>query len=66
VTLIFKVELFSKYLQGKELGLCYWTFQSKLKIVENKVNWVVTKHLNAQGKLDPRGGLRCFWRLDKT
>jgi hypothetical protein len=66
VTLIFKVELFSNYLQGNELGLCYWTFQNKLKVIESRGNRVVTKHSNAQGKLDPRGGLCCFLCQDKT
>jgi hypothetical protein len=26
----------------------------------------VTKHLNAQGRSDPRGGLSCFWCPNKT
>jgi hypothetical protein len=38
VTLIFEVELIFKVLARHELGLCYWSFQSKLKVVENRVN----------------------------
>jgi hypothetical protein len=29
-------------------------------------NWPVTKHLNAQGRSDPRGRLHCFWCPNKT
>ncbi len=31
-----------------------------------RVNWPVTKHLNTQGRPDPRGELRCFWCPNKT
>jgi hypothetical protein len=31
-----------------------------------KVNWPVTRHLNAQGRLDPRGGLHFFLCPNKT
>jgi hypothetical protein len=36
--------------------------QSKLtnSWVQYRVNWLVTKHLSSQGRLDPRGGLHCF------
>ncbi len=31
-----------------------------------KVDWLVTEHFSAQGRLDPRGGLYCFWCPNKT
>jgi hypothetical protein len=34
--------------------------------IVTRVEWSVSKHLSAQGRPDPRGGLRCFWCLDKT
>jgi hypothetical protein len=34
--------------------------------VQYRVNQLVTKHLSAQGRLDPRGGLHCFWYPNKT
>jgi hypothetical protein len=30
-----------------------------------RVNWLMIKHLSAQGKPNPRGGLCCFWILNK-
>ncbi len=32
----------------------------------HRVDQLVTEHLNAQGSLDPRGGLCCFWCPNKT
>ncbi len=42
--------------------------QSKLtnSWVQYWVNRLVTKHLSAQGRLNPRGGLHCFWYPNKA
>jgi hypothetical protein len=32
----------------------------------SRVNWPVTEHLSAQGRPDPKGGLRCSWCSNKT
>jgi hypothetical protein len=32
----------------------------------NRVDWSVIKHLNAQGRPDPKGGLHCFQCPNKT
>jgi hypothetical protein len=42
--------------------------QSKLtnSWVQYWVNQLVTKHLSAQGRLNPKGGLHCFWYPNKT
>ncbi len=31
-----------------------------------KAEWLVSKYLSTQGRLDPRGGLCCFWCLEKN
>jgi hypothetical protein len=31
-----------------------------------RVDWSVTEHLSTHGRADPRGGLRYFWRPNKT
>jgi len=56
-----------------EAAFCYWVQLSGwvhalfFKIVYlTRVNWPVTKHLNTQGRPDPRGELRCFWCPNKT
>jgi hypothetical protein len=33
---------------------------------KHRVDLLMTKHLSAQGRLNPRGGLCCFWRPNKT
>jgi hypothetical protein len=32
----------------------------------SRVDWSVTKHLSAQGRPNPKGGLCCFWCPNKT
>jgi hypothetical protein len=32
----------------------------------HRVYWLVTEHLSAQGRPDPRGGLNCLWCANKT
>ncbi len=36
------------------------------KFDKYKVDWLMSEHLNAQGKSNPRGGLDCFWYPNKT
>jgi hypothetical protein len=40
--------------------IAYEFNESKMKEDDNKVDWLITKQLNAEGKLDPRHGLLCF------
>jgi hypothetical protein len=42
--------------------------QSKLtnSWVQYRINWLVTKHLSAHGRLNPRGGLHCLWYPNTT
>jgi hypothetical protein len=40
--------------------------QAGLFCVSVKVNRPVTEHLSAQGRLDSRGGLHCFWYQNQT
>jgi hypothetical protein len=35
-------------------------FYLQIELQQHRVNRLVTKHLNVQGKQDPRGGLYCF------
>jgi len=32
----------------------------------HRVDWLVTEHLSAQGRPDPRGGLNWLWCANKT
>jgi hypothetical protein len=36
------------------------------KSLYTKVEQPMSNHLSAQGRLDPRGGLHCFWCPNKT
>ncbi len=34
--------------------------------IDSSIEWPVIEHLSAQGRLDPRGRLHCFWCPHKT
>ncbi len=65
---------FSENLKRYQLNFCVITFKGIKNIwapvfrVFNvfSVNWSVIEHLKAQGRLDPRGRLCCFWCSNKT
>jgi hypothetical protein len=63
------MELEPKMMQIRNLILLYLILSkiyTYLIILLIKVNWLVTRHLNAKGRLDPRGGLHYFWCPNKT
>ncbi len=39
---------------------------SSYLLITCKVDWLVTEHSSAQGRLDPKGELYCFWCPNKT
>jgi hypothetical protein len=41
-------------------------FQNNIRLECSKVDWSVIKYLSAQGRLDLRGGLCCFWCPNKS
>jgi hypothetical protein len=43
-----------------------FSFKTLESHLHNRVDGPVTKHLSAQGRPDPWGGLHCFWCQNKT